>query len=224
MGVSWAVRIHDLSPLIEPGLAVWPGDRPYAREVLLALDQGANLDLSSIHTTVHLGAHADAPSHYGLGAPSIEALDLLPYFGPCQVMRVAVARGERIHPRHLPGPVTAPRLLLHTGTFPDPRSWNEDFASLSPELIEHLHTLGVVLVGIDTPSVDPFASKALESHQALLRTGLRNLEGLLLDGVPEGTYTLLALPLRLAGADASPVRAVLVEGASASPFEGHGGR
>ncbi len=206
------MRIYDLSPLIEPALAVWPGDQPFRREVALSLATGANLDLSSIHTTVHLGAHADAPSHFGLGADAIEAVALAPYVGPCQVMRVGVARGERILPRHLTGPLRAPRLLLHTGTFPDPRAWNEDFASLSPELIEHLYAQGGVLVGIDTPSVDPFASKALESHQALLRTGLRNLEGLLLEDVPEGVYTLIALPLRIAGADASPVRAVLVEG------------
>ncbi|HJV23897.1 MAG TPA: cyclase family protein [Holophagaceae bacterium] len=204
------MRIYDLSPLLEPGLAVWPGDRPFSREVALSMAAGAHLDLSSIHTTVHLGAHADAPSHYGLGADTIERVDLAAYVGPCQLMRVDVARGERIHPRHLTGAVTAPRLLLRTGTFPDPRQWNEDFASLSPELVDHLHGLGVVLVGLDTPSVDPFASKALESHQALLRTGLRNLEGLLLDDVPEGLYTLVALPLRLAGADASPVRAVLL--------------
>ncbi len=172
---------------------------------------GANLDLSSIHTTVHLGAHADAPSHFGQGADSIEAVDLAAYFGPCQVMRVAIGRNERIHPHHLPGPIRAPRLLLHTGTFPDPRRWNDDFASLSPELIDHLHAQGVVLVGLDTPSVDPFTSKALESHRALLRTGMRNLEGLLLESVPEGCYTLIALPLRIAGADASPVRAILVE-------------
>ncbi len=205
------MRIHDLSPLISPALAVWPGDRPFSREVALSMAAGANLDLSSIHSTVHVGAHADAPSHYGLGAPSIEALDLAPYVGPCQVMRVSVARGERIRPEHLAGPIEAPRLLLHTGSFPDPTRWNPDFASLSPELVEHLHAQGVMLVGIDTPSVDPFESKALESHQALLRTGMRNLEGLLLEAVPEGHYTLVALPLRLQGADASPVRAVLLE-------------
>lgn len=207
------MRLYDLSPRIDASLAVWPGDRPFSREVLLSMEGGANLDLSSIHTTVHLGAHADAPSHFGLGAPGIDKVDLAPYLGPCQVMRVAVGRGERIHPSHLTGPITAPRLLFHTGTFPDPRAWNEDFASLSPDLVEHLHAQGVVLVGLDTPSVDPFASKALESHQALLRTGMRNLEGLVLEGVPEGRYTLIALPLPLAGADASPVRAVLIDGA-----------
>jgi arylformamidase len=206
------MKLHDLSPRISPRLAVWPGDVPFSRSVAASLAEGGNLDLSSITATLHLGAHADAPSHYGAGAPGIDALDLTPYLGPCQVLRVAVGRGERILPEHLLRPVAAPRVLFHTGTFPDPEAWNTDFASLSPELIDHLHAQGVVLVGIDTPSVDPFESKALESHQALLRTGLRNLEGLVLDAVPEGLYTLAALPLRIEGGDASPVRAVLIEG------------
>jgi arylformamidase len=209
------MKLYDLSPRIDADLAVWPGDVPFRRDVALSLDAGAHMDLSAIHTTVHLGAHADAPSHFGKGAPGIEAVDLAAYLGPCEVMRVAVGRGERIRPEHLPRPVSAPRVLFHTGTFPDPTRWNEDFASLSPKLIDHLHGLGVVLVGIDTPSVDPMHSKALESHQALLRTGMRNLEGLVLDGVSDGSYTLIALPLPIQGADASPVRAVLVEGALA---------
>jgi arylformamidase len=127
-------------------------------------------------------------------------------------MRVEVERGERILPHHLKREVAAPRVLFRTGTFPDPESWNTDFASLSPELVEHLYARGVVLTGIDTPSVDPFESKALEAHQALARTGMRNLEGLVLDAVSEGLYTLSALPLKLEHADASPVRAVLIEG------------
>lgn len=205
-------RIHDISPLISPRLAVWPGDRPYTRHVALALAEGANLDLSSIHTTVHLGAHADAPSHFARDGEGIGALDLAPYLGPCQVVSVDVARGARILPSHVPTPITAPRVLFRTGTYPDPERFNEDFASLSPELVRWLHRQGCVLVGLDTPSVDPFESKLLESHQALRETGLRNLEGLVLDGVRDGVYLLAALPLRLEGADASPVRAVLVEG------------
>ena len=205
------MRIHDISPLISPRLAVWPGDVPFSRSVARSMADGANLDLSSVTTTLHLGAHADAPSHYAAGAPGMDAVDLTPYYGPCQVLRVAVGRGERILPHHLKTEITAPRVLFHTGTFPDPEAWNTDFASLSPELVEHLHSQGVVLVGLDTPSVDPFESKALEAHHALGRCGMRNLEGLLLDAVPEGIYTLAALPLKIEGADASPVRAVLVE-------------
>jgi arylformamidase len=105
--------------------------------------------------------------------------------------------------------ISAPRVLFRTGTFPDPRRWNNDFASLSPELVDALHERGVILVGIDTPSVDPFESKALAAHKALARHDMANLEGLVLDEVAEGQYELIALPLRLKNADASPVRAVL---------------
>lgn len=204
------MKWYDLSPRIHPGLAVWPGDIPFRRESALSMAEGANLDLSSIHTTLHLGAHADAPSHYLLGGAGIGGVDLSPYYGPCQVMAVALPPGARILPSHLNGAPKASRLIFRTNSFPNPDQFNEDFNSLSPELIEHLHAQGVVLVGLDTPSVDPFASKALEAHQALARTGMRNLEGLVLETVPEGVYTLIALPLRIEGADASPVRAVLV--------------
>lgn len=206
------MKLYDLSPRLRPSLAVWPGDVPFQRETSHSMAEGANLDLSAIHTTLHLGAHADAPSHYQLGGLDIGAIDLLPYLGPCQVTEVFLPPGARILPVHLNAPIKAPRLLFRTASFPDPDHFQEDFNSLSPELIDHLHALGVLLVGLDTPSVDPFESEALESHQALARTGLRNLEGLVLEGVPEGLYTLIALPLRIEGGDASPVRAVLVEG------------
>lgn len=203
-------RILDISPLLSSRIAVWPGDVPYRRRVALAQAEGAHLDLSSVETTLHVGAHADAPSHFAPDGAGMDAVDLGPYLGPCEVREVRVARGARIGPADFGAPLRAPRVLLRTGTFPDPERFNEDFASLSPELVRELHRQGCVLVGLDTPSVDPFDSKALESHQALRETGLRNLEGLVLDGVPEGLYTLVALPLRLEGADASPVRAVLL--------------
>ncbi len=171
--------------------------------------QGNHLELSAITATLHLGAHADAPSHYDPRGASMEAVSLETYLGPCQVVRVAVARGERVRPAHLKVPISAPRVLFHTGTFPNPDAWNSDFAALSLELIDHLADQGVRLVGLDTPSVDPEDDKLLPSHHALARRGMAVLEGLVLSEVPEGIYTLVALPLRLVGADASPVRAVL---------------
>ncbi len=202
--------ILDITPLLSSRIAVWPGDVPFSRTPGLEISEGANIDLSSITTTLHLGAHADAPSHYLSGGRGMADVALHPYVGLCQVVHVSLPRGERIFPRHLKDEITAPRVLFRTGSYPNPDLFNQDFNSLSPELIEHLHALNVVLVGLDTPSVDPFDSKILESHQALARTGMRNLEGLVLDHVEPGIYTLLALPLKLEGADASPVRAVLV--------------
>lgn len=200
--------IYDITPVISERLRVWPGDTPPSREVLLDMKAGANLTLSTLHSTVHLGAHADAPSHYGLDAPSIESRSFSYYLGPCQVIRVEVAPGARIPPGAVPR-VAAERVLLATGTFPDPTVFNEDFAALSPELVERLAEQGVRLVGIDTPSVDLFDSKELPSHKRCLAHDMAILEGLVLEDVPEGLYELIALPLKLAGFDASPVRAIL---------------
>lgn len=204
------MKIHDISPRVHPGLGVWPGDTPFRREVLLSLAQGANLELSTLHATVHLGAHTDAPSHYQSGGASIEARPLELYLGPCEVRSVAVGGGQRIPP--LDRPPRAPRVLLRTGTFPDPDAWNNNFAALSVPLVHQLAEHGVVLVGLDTPSVDLFADAALEAHHAIAARDLAILEGVVLDRVADGLYTLVALPLPLAGCDASPVRAVLVEG------------
>jgi arylformamidase len=200
--------IYDISPPITERLAVWPGDTPPTRDVLYDMRLGDNITLSSLHGTVHLGAHADAPSHYDAKAPAIDERRLDYYLGPCQVVHVAAGRGTRLGSGVLP-PVKAERLLIATGTFPDPEVFNEDFAALSVELVERLHREGVQLVGVDTPSVDLFDSKDLPTHRKCLEFDMAILEGLVLKDVPDGTYELIALPLKLVGFDASPVRAVL---------------
>jgi arylformamidase len=201
--------IYDISPPLKPGIAVWPGDTPLTREILLDTRRGDPITLSTLRATVHLGAHADAPSHYGAGAPAIDARGLDYYLGPCQVVRVPVPRGGCVAPEAVAVPIAAPRVLLDTGTHPDPEQFPEDFAALAPQLVTWLHQRGVILVGIDTPSVDPFSSKELPAHKTFLRHDMAILEGLVLKDVPEGVYELIALPLRLVGFDASPVRAVL---------------
>jgi arylformamidase len=203
-------QIYDLTPRIDADLCVWPGDTPLRREVLLDMERGDSITLSTFYGTVHLGAHADAPSHYGRAAPSIEARSLDLYLGRCQLMRLErVPRRSLIRSSDLPGPVQAERVLLATGTYPDSTRFNEDFAALDPTLLDDLHDRGVRLVGVDTPSVDPFDSKDLPAHRAFLRYDMAILEGLLLAHVPEGIYELIALPLPLVGFDASPVRAIL---------------
>src|SRR5262249_22987207 len=131
------------------------------------------------------------------------------YLGPCQVIHVKVGRGQRIRPDMLTTEIRAGRVLFATGTFPNPEQFNHDFAALSPELVQHLHRQGVKLIGIDTPSVDLVDSKDLPSHKMFLACDMAILEGLMLQEVPDGLYELIALPLRLVGFDASPVRAVL---------------
>lgn len=201
--------IYDISPAVSPTLKVWPGDTPLSREVLCDMARGDNITLSTLRATVHLGAHADAPSHYGRSAPTIEQRPLNLYWGTCQVIHVKVTRRQRVSTAALPTDIRAERILIATATYPDPTSFNEDFAALAPELVDFLCDRGVRLVGIDTPSVDLFDSKDLPAHNRFLAHDMAILEGLVLDGVPDGLYELCAIPLKLVGFDASPVRALL---------------
>jgi arylformamidase len=203
--------IIDISPPVSERSAVWPGDVPFRRSVQLDMHAGHNLTLSSMATTVHVGAHADAPSHYRRDGASIDQVDLEAYIGPCVVVSCQVPAGGLIEPAHCAAALAggARRILFRTGSQPDPERFNTDFAAFSPAAIEAMGKAGVVLVGIDTASVDPFASKELPAHQMLMKYGIRNLEGLALTGAADGEYELIALPLRLVGFDASPVRAVL---------------
>jgi arylformamidase len=202
-------EIYDITPPITPKLVVWPGDTPPAREILCDMKRGDNITLSTLRATVHLGAHADGPNHYGRDAPAIHERSLEHYLGECQVIRVKVSRATRITCEMLNTQVTAKRVLFATGTYPDPENWNSDFAALSPELVNLLHDRGVITVGIDTPSVDLFESKDLPAHKAILRHDMAILEGIMLKDVPQGIYELIALPLPLVGFDASPLRAIL---------------
>jgi arylformamidase len=201
--------IYDITPVVSERLQVWPGDIRPRRHVTMDMKRGDHLTLSSFKATVHLGAHADAPSHYGPEGRTMEAQDLSYYLGPCQVIQVKPERNEVIRPERLGSDLHSERLLIATATYPDPDKFNEDFAALDPGLVDWLHAQGVRLVGVDTPSVDPFSSKELPAHRRFLAHDMAILEGLVLAHVPAGDYELIALPLRLEGFDASPVRAVL---------------
>lgn len=207
-----ATDLIDISPAITPELGVWPGDTPMSRQVLCDLANSDNITLSTLRSTVHLGAHADGPNHYGKDAAGIGEQSLTPYVGPCHVIDARVPLGARVTIADLDQRIDSivhPRVLIRTGTFPDPTRWNQDFAALSVELVDALAARGVITIGIDTPSVDLFSSKDLEAHNAILRHDISILEGLVLKDVAPGEYELMALPLKLMGFDASPVRAVL---------------
>jgi arylformamidase len=201
--------ILDISPLVSPRIQNWPGDVPYTARKSARLSKGDGLDLGDFHSSYHVGAHTDAPQHYRLNGRAAHELPLDAYVGPCQVVEVRAKRGQRFGLADLKQEPTASRVLFKTGTFPDPEDWTTDFAAPEPALIEALGKRGVVLVGFDTPSTDLFDSKGLPAHQALFAHGMMNLEGLVLAHVKPGHYELVALPLRLEDADASPVRAVL---------------
>ena len=200
-------RLFDLSPPLSARLAVWPGDVPFSRDVTSHPD---GTTFSSIATTLHLGSHADAPLHMVAGAAAIDAVPLETWIGPCQVVEARVGPRGRVRLEDLAEPPSAPRLLVKTGTFGSRERFDDAFAGLDPELAGELAARGVVLVGIDTPSVDPYDDHAYTAHRALVHAGVAWLEGLVLAHVPPGRYDLAALPLRIEGGDGSPVRAVLV--------------
>jgi arylformamidase len=203
------MKYWDISPTLTPDLAVWPGDTPLSREVLCDIDQGQNIDLSTLKTTVHVGAHADAPHHYHRRGQTIEHVDLNKYMGPCYVQNVLHKKVIEIDDCKKAVELGFKRILFRTLSVPNLNHFNDDFTYFSPEAIEYMGRHQVLLVGIDTPSVDPFSSKDLPAHQKLFEYQIANLEGLLLQDVEEGIYELIALPLKLKGFDASPVRAIL---------------
>lgn len=202
-------RLWDISPIVASDSPIFPGDEPYALRWTARLSPQCPVNLSAITLSPHVGAHADAPLHYADGVASAAELDLDAYLGPCRVIH-AIGCGPLIRIAHLQHAAAdlPPRVLVRCCEKAD-TVWNPDFTAYAPETVEWLAAQGVRLIGLDTPSVDPASSKSLDSHQQLLRLDLRVLENLMLDEVAEGDYELIALPLKLAGACASPVRAVL---------------
>lgn len=158
----------------------------------------------------HVGAHADAPLHYDPQGAAVGALDLLPFMGPCRVIH-ALQTGALVLPQHLQHALQdlPARVLVRTCQQFPLTQFDPQLSAFHSDTVQLLADLGVQLIGIDSASIDPADSKTLPSHQAIRLRGLRVLENLLLDDVPEGDYELIALPLKLMTADASPVRAVL---------------
>ena len=202
--------LYDLSPTIRPETPVWPGDTAFQSRLTWSIADGASVNLSAITTTPHLGSHADAPFHTEARGEGMAEMPLEPYLGLCRVVRVPPQ--PLIEPRHVEGiDLANPRRHPVQERERAPTAAPSPSASppCRPSSPPSSPSAGLLLVGMDTPSVDPFDSKTLDAHHALFRGGVAILEGLVLDGVPEGIYELIALPLKLAGLDASPVRAVL---------------
>jgi len=204
------MRLWDISPPVAPGSPVFPGDTPYAQAWAAQIGPGCPVNVSSLTLSPHVGAHADAPLHYDPQGVPVGALDLEPYLGPCRVIH-AIGCRPLVRWEHLAhaGRDLPPRVLVRTYQRMPVDRWDPQLAAFAADTVERLADAGVRLVGIDTASIDPAESKDLPSHQVIRRRGLRVLENLVLDEVPEGDYELIALPLKLMTADASPVRAVL---------------
>ena len=174
------------------------------------MQNGEVVNLSTIEMSPHIGTHADAPLHYGAQGQAIGEVDLHIYLGRCRVIH-ALHCTPLIEWAHIAHAITEDlptRVLVRTYAR-KPEHWDSHFAGFAPSTIASLADAGVQLIGIDTPSIDPADSHALDSHMLVRTRGLRILENLVLDAVPEGDYELIALPLKLMETEASPVRAIL---------------
>jgi arylformamidase len=202
-------QLWDISPTISADLPVWPGDTRFEASATWEIGGGCPVHVSRMTMTTHLGAHTDAPSHYDPAGAAIDAVSLDAYIGPCRVIHcigVSCVEPEHVAP-HLEG--VPPRVILRTYDKAPQRQWDERFAAITPGTIALLASHGVRLIGTDAASLDPQDSKTLDGHNAVRTHGMAILEGVVLDEIAAGDYELIALPLKLAGMDASPVRAIL---------------
>ena len=207
-------QIWDISPAIAPASLVFPGDTAYSQEWCATIGPGCPVNVSAIHMSPHVGAHADAPLHYDAQGAAIGAVDLNAFLGPCRVIH-AIGCGPLIEWQHIAHAINAdlpecvPERVLVRTYQSAPAGWDANLAAYAPKTVSRLADLGVKLIGIDTASIDPASSKTLDSPMVIRQRNLRVLENLVLDIVAEGDYELIALHLKLTEADASPVRAIL---------------
>lgn len=205
------MALIDISRTLVAGTAVWPGDTPFQIKQTLARSDGAGVNLTTLTLSAHTGSHVDAPYHFSDEGRTVEELDLLPYWGSAQVVSTDKVQGP-LEPEDLQeyDLALAPRLLVRSGSGRQaPERFPQTFIYPSPSLAAHLATWDVILLGTDAPSMDAVDSKRLPGHNALNNHGIAILEWLDLSQVADGLYELVALPLKVAGGDGSPVRAAL---------------
>lgn len=219
ISVQMTYTIIDISQPVSSSTACFPGDTPFSRQVTLRLEDGATVNLTSFTMSPHVGTHADAPSHIQgrledtVGMAS--GMPLLPYIGLCAVLDVS-PMADGITKRHFEKAAEGflnlpPRVVFKTQKNLRFDVWEGQYAHFTVELIEALSACGVIMAGLDTPSVDHIDSKALEVHHAMIKAGFSWLENLDLTKADQGIYFLSAAPLKLTELEASPVRAVLIK-------------
>jgi arylformamidase len=202
--------LYDITRPLVAGFPVWPGDVPCRIDWTARMGADSATNVAELCMSAHTGTHADGPFHVLADGARIGEAPLDAYVGPARLVD-AVGR-ERLDAEWAAQVLAggAPeRLLVHTAAWRDAAVFPTRFPALDPASARMLVDAGVRLFGTDAPSPDPFDAADLPAHHVLLGAGAAILENLLLDGVPPGEYELIALPLRMPEADASPIRAVL---------------
>lgn len=210
-------RVTDISVAVGPGTPEWPGDTPFSCRWTWDMSDDASVNVSAITMSPHVGTHADTPLHVRPGAAASETLPLDAFHGSAVLLDVSDEDGD-IALERVVGALDAgglggahiERLLLRTGRSIADGRFPDRWPALTTECASALVDRGLRLLGVDCPSVDDRDSKSLDVHHALLGAGACVLENLDLRGVSPGVYLLEAMPMRVVGLDAAPVRAVLV--------------
>lgn len=207
------MRIYDISEPISPATAVFPGDNGFTAEWVMRMADGASCNVSTLRMSAHCGSHSDAPLHYSETGADAASMDLQPYLGRCRVITVAsVDDPPVVDAESLSGSLDGvERVLLRTSQQHDAESFDPNFTALGPAAAQRLVDAGMKLVGIDAQSMDHATCKDLKSHNILREGRVSLLENLDLSTAPDGDFELIALPLKIVGGDAAPVRAILRE-------------
>ncbi|MDX2162724.1 MAG: cyclase family protein [bacterium] len=203
---------YDITRTVNAATAVWPGDHPFHAAHALRIPEGSSVNLTTITMSPHTGTHADAYYHYEQDGEHPAHMPLEKYIGRARVITVSRRDGALTLDDVAHISITgAERVLIRSAVSEaaDDAPFPTEFPYLSVPLIDAWAAAGIVLIGLDSPSVDAFTSRELPCHHALRRQGMVNLENLALRGVPDGDYELIALPLKLDAVCGSPVRAIL---------------
>lgn len=203
---------YDISVPLRPGMPIWPGNPPIETTRHLSIERGDVANATVLRTDVHCGTHVDAPEHFVAGGARIDEIDLDPLLGPAVVVDAGDA--DRVDAGLLdaaPIPHGTTRLLIRTsdsGGWASEPAFREDFVALTADASQWVVDRGIRLIGIDYLSVQRFEDGPA-THQILLRAGVLILEGIDLGAVAPGPYELICLPVKLAGGEAAPARAIL---------------
>lgn len=205
-------RIWDISQRLDAHTPLWPGEPDIVLTRTASIGPDCPVNIGAVSFPLHAGTHADAPLHYSSAGQSSADCDLSPYLGRCLVADVRHA-SRRVEMADCDWPAIegAARVLFRTYERFPREAWDAGFTAIAPDVVARLRESGTVLIGTDAASLDPQTSKTMDAHKEILAGQMRILEGLVLDAVPAGEYELIALPLAIVGADASPIRAILRE-------------
>lgn len=205
------MRLLDISRKLYNGMPVWPGDTPFSFELCSSIGEGETVNIGQVAMSTHIGTHLDAPFHYNPDGEKISELDLSICIGKAFVADLSGRESIRVIDLEKIPLKGIERLLIKTGSWKDEHEFPDKITYIQPELGSYLRKVGIHLIGVDVPSVDPLDSTELLAHHRLGENGIYILESLDLKNVDEGEYDLFAAPLKMEGADGSPVRAVLLD-------------